>query len=135
MLSAIPSIGMLWMPSSCPKLTGGMRRLSSTIPTAIFPAVVIPIIFGISKMRQLVQPVESRRLITFGKRRIIEHRIDKVFDGSAENHDSLADMEQFTGPFADNVHAQQEFRFAMKDQLQPPGRIASNLSPRNLAVI
>ena len=39
------------------------------------------------------------------------------------------------GSFADDVHAQNLARFAMKDELQPPGGIAADLPARGLAIV
>src|SRR6202044_3514694 len=79
-----------------------------------------------------VDAVECGSLIALGKGGVIEHRIDEVVQCAAERHDCLPDVQQFASALADDVHAQQMPRLAMKDDLQPSRSIASDLSPGDL---
>ncbi len=42
--------------------------------------------------RQVVNAVQGGHFVAFGKRRIIEDRVDEVIDCSAVRHDGLSDM-------------------------------------------
>src|SRR5579859_1864070 len=109
-----------WTPASLP------------IPRLPFPAKApcSPL-----DVRKLVQSIKRRRLITFRQRRIIENRLHKIFDRALQHQHRLPDVQQFRRALSDNVYAQQQFRFRAEDQFQPPRRVASNLSSRNLAEI
>src|SRR5690242_4089302 len=94
-----------------------------------------PIAISSSESRQLVQPVEGRRLVAFGQRRVVEDGVDEVFDRALQDHHRLAYVQQLRRAFADNVYAQYLFRVAVKDELQAACRVALYLAARDLAVI
>src|ERR1700733_6637301 len=82
-----------------------------------------------------VDAVERGSLVALGKGGVIEHRINKVVQCTAERHNSLADVQQFAGALADDVHAQQVSCLAMENDLQASGGMAADLSPGGLAII
>src|SRR4051812_42966682 len=77
--------------------------------------------------RQLVQPVERRRLVALGQRRVVEHRIDEVVDRSAERHHGLTDVNQFGRALADDVHAQHRLGLTVENHLQSSRGVAPDL--------
>src|SRR5256885_6784766 len=98
---------------------GEMSLSPSTNPNAILPAAETPIVCSIGipgplEARQLVQAVERGGLVTLRQRRIVEDGIDKVLDRGAQDHNRLADVEQFACPLANDVNAQNQLRIAMK---------------------
>src|SRR5580693_9351694 len=90
---------------------------------------------ALSRARELVQSVEGGSLVAFSQRWVVEDRLDKIFDRPTQNHHRLPDVEQFTRAFANDVHAEQEPRLAVENQLEAAGCIAANLTPRNLPVV
>lgn len=68
----------------------------------------MPTIVIAQRLHPLYQPIhaiESRRLITFSQRGIIEDRIDEIIDRAAESHHRLPDVDQLARAFADDMHA------------------------------
>lgn len=55
---------------------------------------------------ELIQPVERRDFVGFGKSGIVENRIAEIFDGSTHREHRLPDMHDLRGPVADDVHPQ-----------------------------
>lgn len=53
--------------------------------------------------QQFIHAVESRGLVAFGKRRVVEHRLDEVIDGTAETEHRLSDVQQLARALADDV--------------------------------
>ena len=82
------------------------------------------------KPHQLVDAVECGGFVTLRQSWIVEHRLHEVIDGAFQNHHRLPDMQQFGGPFANDVHAQNLARFAMKDELQAPASLILFTWPR-----
>src|SRR5271170_2215530 len=87
------------------------------------------------KFRQAIDAIKGGRLVALSQGGIVKHRIDEVVYLAAQSHDSLTDVHQLRRALANNVHAQNLPRFAMKDQFQPPGCIAANLPAGNFAII
>src|SRR5579883_1086551 len=118
--------------------TGAVSRWPSTSPTAISSPALTPITWFISapsETGELVQPVEGRRFVALGERRIVEHRIHEIIDLAAENEHRLPDVQQFARSLADDVNPENIPRLAVKYQLQPARRIAANLPARDLTII
>ena len=59
----------------------------------------------------------------------------EVVEFAAERHHGLADVQQLTGPFADDVHAKNGVCFTVEDELQPAGCVSANLPAGNLAIV
>ncbi len=126
------------LPSAGYLAIGPTTLCPSTTPKATCSLSTTPMLRGIFsplEPRQLVQAVKCRGLVALGKSRIVENGIDKVVDGSLEDHDRLPDVEQFARAFADDVHAEHFPGLTMEDELQPPGGVAANLTARDLAII
>ena len=51
-------------------------------------------------------PSERRGFVALRKGRVVKDRVDEVVDRTAMGEHSLADVDQFTRTFANNVHAQ-----------------------------
>src|SRR6185437_8418065 len=116
-----------------PSISPATIRSVITTPTVF--VIASPLVVSALKPRQPVDPVECRRLVALRQRRIIEHRVDEIIHHAAQHHHCLANVHQLRRALANDVHAQNLPRLAMKNQLQPSCRVASNLSPCNLAVI
>src|ERR1700733_11837348 len=84
---------------------------------------------------ELVQAVEGGSLITFGERWVVKDCIHKVVHRATQYHYCLSYVKKLAGSLADDMNTEQELRFAMKDQLQPPRCIAADLAARNLAIV
>jgi hypothetical protein len=56
---------------------------------------------------EFVQPVQRRHLVSFSQRRIVEHGIAEIFDGSAICHHGLPDVHDLRRALAENMHSQQ----------------------------
>src|SRR5882757_1824566 len=82
-----------------------------------------------------INAVKRGSLIALGEGGVIEHRIDKVVQCTAEGHDGLPDVQQFAGALAYDMHSQKMPRLAMKNNLQTAGGIAPDLPAGNLAII
>src|SRR5881394_3474544 len=54
----------------------------------------------------LVRRVEGGHLVRLGERRVVEHGVDEVVDGTAAAHDRLPDVHEVRGAGAEDVHAQ-----------------------------
>ena len=68
------------------------------------------------KYAETVDAVERRYFVAFCQRRIIEYGLDKIIDFSTERQHRLTDMDQFAGPLADDVSAEQLAGLAVEDQ-------------------
>src|SRR5437016_12878958 len=88
-----------------------------------------------SKPGQLVQAVKRGGLVAFGQGRIIEDRVDEVFDRAFQDEDRLPDMEKLRRAVANDVNAQQLFGLAVEDELQPAGGVPHDLPARDLAIV
>src|SRR5262247_1016284 len=77
---------------------------------------------------QLIQSIQRRDLVGFGERRIVEHGVSEVLDRRARVHNRLSDMNELRRPLADDVDAEQLQTPRIKQELQPPGLVAENLT-------
>src|SRR6202011_1973474 len=68
-----------------------------------------------SKLGKFVQAVKRGRFVTLGQSRVIENGIDEIFRRAAEDHNRLADVNEFASSFSDDMNAQNFLCFAMKD--------------------
>src|ERR1017187_4949191 len=84
---------------------------------------------------QFVEAVESRLLVAFGQRGIVEDRVHEVIHRALEDHHGLTDVHQLRCLFTDDVHAQDFMRLAVENNLQAPGGIAADLPAGRLAII
>src|SRR6476659_8996659 len=66
---------------------------------------------------ETVDAVKRCRLVGFGKRGVVEYRVDEVIEFAAKRHDRLSNVQQLAGPFSDDVHAEQVACLAMEDDL------------------
>src|SRR5271155_2416815 len=87
------------------------------------------------KFRQAIDAVKGGSLIALSQGGIVKHRIDEVVYLAAQSHNSLTDMHQLRRALANNMHAENLPRFAMKDQFQPPCCVAADLAARDFAII
>src|SRR5580704_1290992 len=100
--------------------------------------IVLPMRPHLPSVRRPGKPVDAVKcgsLIALGKGGVIEHRIDKVVQCTAEGHDGLPDVQQFAGALAYDMHSQKMPCLAMKNNLQTAGGIAPDLAAGNLAII
>src|SRR6266581_4080513 len=79
--------------------------------------------------------VEGGRFVAFGEGWVIEDRVDEVVNGTAKDHDRLADVDQFRRALAKDVNAEDLARIAMEDELETARGVATNLAPGSLTVI
>src|SRR5664279_2356648 len=98
-----PSRFLVEHPPRSPPRDAPWRALRCCVPSALL------------KPHQLVDTVECGYLVTLRQSRIVEHRLHEVIDSAFQNHHRLADVQQFGGPFADDVHAQNLARLPMED--------------------
>src|SRR5882757_10144266 len=100
--------------------------------------IVLPMRPPLPSVRRPGKPINAVKggsLIALGKGGVIEHRIDKVVQCTAEGHDGLPDVQQFAGTLAYDMHSQKMPCLAMKDNLQAAGGVAPDLAAGNLAII
>src|SRR5271166_3901639 len=90
---------------------------------------------SVLKPGQAIHAVKRGCLVALGQSGIVEHGIDEIVYGALQHHHRLSDVHQLRRALADNVHAQDLPRLAVKNQLQPPRRVAAYLSARNLPVV
>src|SRR5450755_1833314 len=109
--------------------TAAEIRSVTRMPTPI--AIVSPR----SNLAQLIQTIESRGFIAFGKCRIVKYRIDEVIHLALENQDSLSNMQQLGRALADDMNSEQLQSLAMEDQLKAARSVAPYLPARYLTVI
>src|SRR5215472_2618965 len=109
--------------------TSVLQERSSIIPGK-HAAVLLLVQLG-----DAVQPIEGGHLVALRQRRIVEDRVHKVLQLTAESHYSLPDVQQLACALADDMHAENQMVLAMEDQLQTSCRIAANLPARNLTVV
>src|ERR1700682_3791822 len=83
---------------------------------------------------EFVQPIERRHLISFRQRRIVEHRVAKIFDRRSHRQHRLPNVHDLRRPFPDNVHAQQFKRFRIKQKLQQTLIVPQHLPFRQFRV-
>src|SRR5579884_736996 len=124
----------LTLPATLPPSTSAAAMCSITSAPAVR---FFPLIFCSrrSQFRQLIQPIERRRLVAFRQRRIVEYRVHEILHRSLQREHRLPDVQQFRRPFSNDVHTQQLFRLRLEDQLQSSRRISANLPARNLPEI
>src|SRR5579859_7480971 len=75
---------------------------------------------------QFVQPVESRGLITFRQRRVVEDRVSEIVHRAFERKNRLADVQQLRRAFSYDMHAKQFLCVRPENQLQPAGGVSAN---------
>ena len=108
--------------------------LVMTTPMVFAIPLPLPVLYQLSNRARRFSPLRGR-FVALGQRGIVEHGIDEIIHGAPEDHDRLADVQQFGCAFADDVDAQNMPRLAMKDDFEPAGSIAANLSAGDLAII
>src|SRR5665213_4404765 len=106
--------------------------LAATVSSAIS---CLPLRRSLIEFADAVHAVERGHFVTLRQRRVVEHRLHEIFQLATERHHRLADVQQLARSFADDMHAQNRMRLAMKNDIQPPRSIPANLHTRNLAVV
>src|SRR5271169_4530714 len=84
---------------------------------------------------EAVQSVKRRSLIAFRERRIVKHRVHEICDFAFQKEHGLPDVQKLRRILAENMHAEELQRLAMKKQLQPAVSVTRDLSPGNLAIV
>src|SRR6201988_1160076 len=110
----------------------------ATILEGTTTPIVLPMRPPLPSVRRPGKPVNAVKcgsLVALGKGGVIEHRIDKVVQCTAEGHDGLPDVQQFAGALAYDMHSQKMPCLAMKNNLQAAGSVPSDLAARDLAII
>src|SRR5258708_21419946 len=77
--------------------------------------------------------IEGGRLVAFGEGWVVEDGVDEVVNGTAQDHDRLADVNQFSCALADDVNAEDLAGVAMENELEAASGIATNLASPSLA--
>ena len=85
--------------------------------------------------RQLVEPVERRRLVALRQRRVVEDRVRRSSPSCPRTPSPPARCAQLAGALTDDVHAEQSPRLPVEDQLEAARRVAADLPARDLAVV
>src|SRR6201999_376058 len=82
-----------------------------------------------------VQAVERRHLVALCERRVVEDRVNEVFQPATERHHRLPDVQQFARALTDDMHAENRVVLAVEDELESSCRVTANLPARNLSVV
>ena len=64
------------------------------------------------------ESVEGGDFVGFGEGGVVEYGVDEVGDGAVIGHDSLADVDEFGGGFADDVYAQEFSGGLVEDEFE-----------------
>src|ERR1700686_532521 len=83
---------------------------------------------------EFVQPIEPRHLISFRQRRIVEHRVAKIFDRRSHRQHRLPNVHDLRRSFPNNVDAQQFKRIRIKQNLQQTLIVAQHLPFRQFRI-
>src|ERR1039457_7267631 len=79
--------------------------------------------------------IEGGRFVAFSEGWVVEDGVDEVVNGTAQDHDRLADVDKFRCALTNDMNAEDLARVAMENELEAASGIATNLTAGSLADI